>query len=346
VIEHFDGETATGGEWTVVSSPNPDPSANALGGVSALSPKDVWAVGGTSKRTLVEHWDGSNWVVVPSPRPPHEVGVLYGVSAAAAKDVWAVGIAYPADFSAFSTLIEHWDGRAWTIVPSVDPSSTYNLLLGVSGTSPSDAWATGKFYDDAQQRFRTLVEHWNGRRWKVVDSPSLGNHDNELEAVTALSSDIAWAVGWSSDVGILRTPVVERWDSQTWSVVPSPDLSAQLNDLAVSGPGRLVGVGYYESADPGATLAERWNGSDWTTVPSESKQGQRVVDNALFGVAVEPTIGSAWAVGSWAREDGRLVPLIESRCEMAVSHERPEQPGLDPRPRDAKGLGIHETRPD
>jgi hypothetical protein len=310
VIEHFDGD-----RWRVVSSPNPDQSSNGLGGVSALSPKDVWAVGGTSRRTLTEHWDGSKWAVVSSPRPPHEAGVLYSVDATASNDVWAVGIAYPADFSVFSTLIEHWDGRAWTIVPSVDPSSTYNLLLGVSGISLSDAWATGKFYDDAQQRFRTLVEMWNGRRWKVVDSPSIGTHDNELEAVTAVSSDSAWGVGWSSDVGIERKPVVERWDGQAWSIVRSPDLAAQLSDVAVSGPGRLVSVGYYESADPGATLAERWNGSNWTTVPSESKQGQHVVDNALFGVAVEPKGRSAWAVGSWARKDGSLVPLIERRCD-------------------------------
>lgn len=63
-------QTTSCGARNVVSSPNvPGSGENNLLGVTAVSAKNIWAVGyyiGTPK-TLIEHWNGTSWIVVPSP---------------------------------------------------------------------------------------------------------------------------------------------------------------------------------------------------------------------------------------------------------------------------------------
>jgi len=66
LMEHWDGSS-----WVEIDGPSLEDGGSLLG-VLALSPTDVWAVGGRGEipaRTLVEHWNGSAWTVVPSPSP-------------------------------------------------------------------------------------------------------------------------------------------------------------------------------------------------------------------------------------------------------------------------------------
>jgi hypothetical protein len=41
------------------------------------------------------------------------------------------------------TLILHWNGTAWSKVPSPSPGPKGNFLTSVSAVSPTDAWAVG-----------------------------------------------------------------------------------------------------------------------------------------------------------------------------------------------------------
>ena len=59
-------------------------------------------------------------------------------------DAWAVGAANVG--GVYQTLIEHWNGRAWSVVPSPNPSATQQGLDSVSVLSARDAWAVGNFY--------------------------------------------------------------------------------------------------------------------------------------------------------------------------------------------------------
>ena len=66
------------GRWC--ATPNVGNGANSLGGVMALAPDNVWAVGFSTAstkpppgeyevptKTLIEHYDGTGWSVVTSP---------------------------------------------------------------------------------------------------------------------------------------------------------------------------------------------------------------------------------------------------------------------------------------
>jgi hypothetical protein len=82
------------------------------------------------------------------------------VAAFAPGDVWGVGFSG----AIAHTLSEHWNGSAWTVVPTADgnpASSGTNVLRAVAGVSSSDLWAVGSFLD-AGGHTLTLVERLTG----------------------------------------------------------------------------------------------------------------------------------------------------------------------------------------
>jgi hypothetical protein len=202
-IEHWNGKT-----WQVVPSPV---KVGNLQAVAVSSATNAWAVGfsgpSANSRALAEHWNGKAWKVVHSPDPAG-AGTLLGVATTSADNAWAVSGATQLAFLTFASVINHWNGRAWTRVASPDPVPGGAILLGAGASSASDAWAVGAdwvFVDGPHN----VIAHWNGKAWKLVPSPIL---DGQLFAVTARSATDAWAVG-SGDTGA----IIEHWNGARWS---------------------------------------------------------------------------------------------------------------------------------
>jgi len=232
VIEHWDGR-----RWRRMPSPATGGRYSNLFAVTALSPRDVWAVGGRvvgrAGKALIEHWDGTRWRIVPSPSPPPRplTGRAYdsldAVAARSRSDVWAVGEATnvaPAGTS--NTLVEHWDGKRWAVVPSPDVRAAsgrpYNHLFSVAVTAPHDAWAVGAWDAGIGVGGRgdhALIERWNGHRWANV-SPSFGGRARSyLLAVTSRSANDLWAMG---DRRLQpRSVLMAHWDGSRWNTGPS-----------------------------------------------------------------------------------------------------------------------------
>ena len=91
------------------------------------------------------------------------------------------------------TLTEHWNGTAWSVVPSPNISSGNNNLFGVAAVSTTDVWAVGEFVAPSGVE-QALIEQWNGTSWSVVSSPSAGG-SNVLSGVAIISANDIWAVG-------------------------------------------------------------------------------------------------------------------------------------------------------
>jgi hypothetical protein len=102
-------------------------------------------------------------------------------------------------------LILHWNGTAWSQVPSPDNGSTY--LYDVAAVSPTDAWAVG--YGSSGGAF---VTHWNGTAWSIVPAPALGS----LSGVTARSATDVWVAGGDAT----GAPALAHWTGDGWSVTP------------------------------------------------------------------------------------------------------------------------------
>jgi hypothetical protein len=211
LIEHWNGS-----RWSV--TPNPI-NGGVLEGVAAISSTDAWAVGSavSGGRTLIEHWNGKQWSLIPNSFTPLYIN-LRGITALSANDVWAVGSVITDTHvqDTTHTVIAHWNGQRWSIVPSPNPGKLTNELWGVTALSAKDVWAVGDFSNSAQGQ-ETLTLHWNGSRWSVVSSPSPSTMGNGLDSVTALSAKDVWAVGytWTSS----ENNLIEHWDGSRWSVV-------------------------------------------------------------------------------------------------------------------------------
>jgi len=193
LVEHW-----TGAAWHLVPVPSP-PLAGfgaGLGGVAAISPRDIWAVGnydtgtgtgtGTRFQPLIEHWNGARWSLVPAPTAGS--AQLSQVSMLTPSDGWAVGSRGAAPH--IQALIEHWDGHRWTAAAS--PVIKGSSLNGVLALSPHLAWAVGS-YSPRSGVNRTLIEQWNGRAWTVTPSPN-NSRSSELLGIAGTQQQL-WAVG-------------------------------------------------------------------------------------------------------------------------------------------------------
>jgi hypothetical protein len=229
LIIHWNGSV-----WSVVPNPNSSMPLNNLAALAVVSANDVWAVGtgliGDEDATATLHWNGTAWSVVPSPNVGPEVdNTLAGVTAVASNDVWAVGTQQPTSLTDPHTLILHWNGVAWTIVPSPNDggSTVDNHLLAAAAVASNDVWATGF------SGFGTLAEHWDGTKWTVVPTPGIaGSEPLFLPSVVALASNNVWTVGEFFQTRRSRSQTLtEQWDGAQWNVVQSPNRGSDHNEL-------------------------------------------------------------------------------------------------------------------
>jgi hypothetical protein len=178
LVLHWDGTA-----WTIVPSPNSATGYSSLLGVAAVAPDDIWAVGG-GQRTIIEHWDGTQWTIVPGAEDPTLETRLAAVTALAAGDVWAVGQTFDA-LDNGHTLIEHWDGTQWHVVPSPDAGDSF--LFAVAAVTARDIWAVG--WGTAPYG---LIAHWDGQQWSLRPS---ANGDAGLYTVAVVHAADLWVAG-------------------------------------------------------------------------------------------------------------------------------------------------------
>lgn len=286
MILHWDGAA-----WNRVISPNPGYYVDILQGVTAISANNLWAVGqytdvNSRPHTLVLHWDGSSWAQVPSPSfLGADLTYLLDVSGSSANDLWAVGD-YRIGGETEKTLILHWDGSTWAVIPSpnIGPVQNRNLLFGVAALSANQAWAVGQYYDNASFTWYTLLLHWDGSAWTPVNHPNPGvDIGTALYGVTAISANDVWAVGSRAGMitGNTTVSIALHWDGSSWTeaTVPQVGYASYLNSIVSLSSEDVWAVGVY-SPSPGnirQTLVQRYSRdcgpSTPTPVPLTSTPG-------------------------------------------------------------------------
>jgi len=96
---------------------------------------------------------GAIWQIVPSPNPG-TFPTLLAVAASSASDAWTVGYYANSTNSTYFSLAEHWNGRAWAVVPTPNPFGTENILNAVADLTPAHAWAVGYRLERRSRRHR------------------------------------------------------------------------------------------------------------------------------------------------------------------------------------------------
>ena len=278
--------TLVAGCSSASSARTPSPSATA-----SMSPS-----GGGSATPCAPTWDLSA-ALVPAGAAAASTQ-LAGVAAVSSSDVWAVGSSGPAGQPA-TTLTEHWNGSAWSIVKSPDASNAATLggdqLTAVVAVSAADIWAVGYIgtpgvsysAQGAPQStaVQTLTEHWNGTAWSVVDAPDVAARDgvepwDVLTSIAAINTDDVWAVGvtewpltYSMGTFVAAQPLVEHWNGTFWAIVNVPSPEPEPPDWALA-----------QSGTPPAT-------------------GATIGSAALLGVAAG-SANDVWLVGGYETDMG------------------------------------------
>jgi hypothetical protein len=270
-----------------------------------------WGASGAGATTGPDGVCDGRWHVVPSADHSHQTGeydLLNAVSALSSTDQWAVGSweLFPGNPR---TLVEHFDGTAWTHVPSPDaPGFLESYLLGVAAFAPDDVWAVGGS-DDFGAAYSTLVEHWDGTSWSIEQEATI---DGFLKAAVALGPDDVWAVGSTNYTG---PGLIEHWNGTTWTATYLP-YSALLRGVTALGPNDIWAVGQlYNPSDPSGdlTLTLHFDGADWTRVPSPSPLKLHSSDQNWLTSVSAITADDVWAVGLTRDIDWGIPgrPLIE-----------------------------------
>jgi len=297
VIEHFSGY-----QWGAYAIPGTPPLLNCplatdacwsatLNAVTCVSATDCWAVGQTtvftaggvpaSQQPLIADWSSSGWSFVPSPTIPAtypwnsvdpDAG-LSAVSCIGAADCWAVGAVEPS-----GSLIEHWDGIAWSLI-DVGPQGA---LTGLACTPAGDCWAVG-----------AVTLHYADSTWTEVSIPT-------LTSIVCPGADDCWATQ-------LNSVEPAHWDGTTWGYFASPlwgqGGGAAINAIACPAVTDCWAVGM-EGFGTANSLLEHFDGSTWTEVSAPA------APNGVLRAIACADADECWAIGAYLGFD--LAPLIET----------------------------------
>ena len=259
LVEMFTGATTvdpsgpTGTVWSPASTPDPSVS---LSDVSCPTPRFCMAVGdydASTSRPLAETFDGRSWSVAPGGAPVY--GHLDSVSCPTPRFCVAVGSTYagrladgtPVPNGSSQTLIEVWDGTAWSVTPSPAPSTLpVNELVAVSCPNVSYCAAVGlsSAGGSASQGF---IETWNSSAWSVVGTAGAGAAGAaapHFSDVSCPSAGSCMVVG-SKGTGWAMSPLAEQLDRGVWreSAAGIAGASGELRGVSCPDPLHCVAVG-------------------------------------------------------------------------------------------------------
>jgi hypothetical protein len=213
---HWDGTS-----WTAVATAPTGQTYEQLNDVTCVATDDCWAVGAAGPNQqmanflpifpgaaedqgLIEHWNGGGWTIVASATaPPPDGGWISSVTCVNADHCWAAGSSTGTDGTQNGTLMQFWNGSAWSVVPTPDASSS-GILSSVTCLSADRCWAagsTGSIANAQNDPPNPSIEEWDGSTWSIQSSPQVSALAF-LDSVTCVRGDACWAVGSSAtDLG-------------------------------------------------------------------------------------------------------------------------------------------------
>jgi hypothetical protein len=202
----------------------------------------------------------------------------------AEDDIWVVG--EQTDGSRSVTL--HYDGTAFTVVPTPSPFRFENSLSAVSAVVPDDIWAVGSGVVKKTPNFVhvPLALHFDGRAWRHVPPPRVrSKFGGSLNTVAAISGNDVWAFGEAE-----RTDqwvgLAQRWNGRRWRAVKVA--GAEINAATALSPTSLwVTTSAFEIL--------HWNGQRWRRVTGPNRDAT----GGLLGISAL-TDRDVWAVGAYA----------------------------------------------
>lgn len=271
------------------------------------------AVGAALVLTAGSALAAPTWVSTTTPdQVPNGVpfnNVFNAVTARTSTDAWAVGTFERAnDDDGSAILAEHWDGTAWTALPTPNVFRFNEKLNAVSASAANDVWAVGSTNMTGFAHTDPITAHYDGQAWSLVPVPATtGGSKSILFGVANLGGGNVWAVGRSE----ANRALIEHWNGSAWTIVPAPVptvpsgntfVGTTLNGISARSANDIWAVGYTQGAQGTNankfTLTMHWNGSTWTVVPSPNPAIPTPAGTTqVLSSVVSISANDAWAVG-------------------------------------------------
>ena len=308
-------EAWNGTAWKLQPTPNPTHAGVGTGaslfGTSCSAANACEAVGDFFRAggffTFAEAWNGTAWTLQTAPSPPGGTGIkLIGVSCGAASACEADG-SYINGAGNGVTLAEAWNGTAWTLQPTPNPSGTTNSgLSGVSCSAASACEANG-FYTNSAGTNVTLAEVWNGTAWKLqsAQDPAPRAKTSGLTGVSCSAASACEAIGnymnsLGSSVGL-----AEAWNGSSWKLQTTAYPADATGQILLTGVSCGAASACEAVGNSGAvTLAEAWNGTTWKLQTTPNLAG--TLFGGLTGVSCSAA-SACEAVGYYNNSAGKKV---------------------------------------
>jgi hypothetical protein len=279
--------------WSVQWPPTPTgATSSALAGVTCPAGNACFGVGEYVnslgvKATLAEVWNGTAWSISTTPNPARAAtSALSGVSCLSATACTAVGYYVDPSSGVDATLVEQWNGTAWSIQYPENPTGG-GVLSGVSCIAGT-CTAVGHSGQNAP-----LAEEWTGTGSAWVIQPTVNPAaGGTLSSVSCTAAGACSAVGQSGSATLAEA----EWKGTAWSIQSMPNpiptgimmASGHLSSVSCTGSTGCTAVGGWtgwqcQNGKPTcnclqypychhrlATLAERWDGATWAIQPTVS----------------------------------------------------------------------------
>src|SRR6266496_2971177 len=264
--------------------------------MSASSTTNIWASGyekptSGDKQPVTYHNTGSGFTKVSPPsQGSSNEHQLYGI-AASSSDAWTVGKLY--SYPHYVTLAYRWNGSAWVLKTSDNPSSTQsNALNGVTIDSSGGIWAVGYYYDGSTDE--PLIEEWNGTKLaqQTISAPS-GCANTRLNSVTFSSSTNGWAVGYTN-CSSTKYYVVYHYNGTSWSSTVGTITTSNLLSVAAISDGEAWAIG--GQGTNSTPLILHYISGSWTEDTSFNSFYPTYA--TLYGVGADSS-SNVWIVGWW-----------------------------------------------
>ncbi len=283
--------------------------AQALYGVSCVSAKYCVAVGSGPSGPLALLWNGATWrkTAVPLPAGSSQ-GYLLSVSCPSAAYCVAVGrygmqpIVY--------TLVETWNGKAWT--PSTLPGGYGTYAASVSCGAVRDCVAVGELYPLSLGEVQPFAESLRGTTWtmRTVSLPA-GAVSATLSAVSCASAARCVAAGeyYTARGGSL---LFQSWNGTAFTRMKAavPAGTPVLGGVSCAAAANCSAVAVSGSTYPFTSFAEHWNGKQWSVLRVAWPKG--TANPVLVGVSCAAP-GRCVAVGDF----GTTAKSVVSRAAAA-----------------------------
>ncbi len=236
LTERFDGRA-----FAVLASPSA--WGAQLLGIACRTARFCLAVGSDGNYTSSERWNGTGWSVLPTPSPRLDGGdMLTKVACVSTSDCFSIGVENGGTKDAVP-LVEHWNGSAWSIVPT--PAASSVDLESISCPSATSCFIVG-IKDAASGLGRPLIEHWDGRAFALSPVPLMSG---QLFSVSCGGPESCVAVGNQGGGRALLLDLA----GGSWHTSPAPRLGGFSATACVSTSSCLA-VG---------SLTAHWNGRAW-----------------------------------------------------------------------------------